>query len=127
MKVELKSIKYAAFASQETSCFSATVFVDGKKAGEVENDGHGGSNTYHPWQLKDTLDAYGKTLPLVKEDWCDEPFTQDAESIISDLLMDHLAVRDYVRISKKRILYTKKGMQGIYQTKVLDAASLARH
>ena len=31
MKIKIKNIKYAAFQSQETHCFEATVYVDGRK------------------------------------------------------------------------------------------------
>ncbi len=44
MKIELKNIKHAAFASQETHCYSANLYVDGKKYAHVSNDGHGGAD-----------------------------------------------------------------------------------
>ena len=46
MKYALKGIKYAAFASQETPCYRASITRDGKKIGEVSNDGHGGSDMF---------------------------------------------------------------------------------
>ena len=33
MKIELKALKYSDFASQETHCFHANIYIDGKKAG----------------------------------------------------------------------------------------------
>lgn len=47
MEITLKNIKVAKFMSQETLCYSATVYVDGKKAGHSENDGHGGCSSVH--------------------------------------------------------------------------------
>lgn len=47
MKYELKGIKYAAFASEETACYQAGIYRDGRKVGEVSNDGHGGCNIIH--------------------------------------------------------------------------------
>lgn len=47
MKITLKKFQHAAFASQETYCFSADVLIDGKKAGCAENDGHGGCTSVH--------------------------------------------------------------------------------
>ena len=44
MKIDLKNLKFAEFASQETNCFSATVYIDGVKATTISNDGHGGPN-----------------------------------------------------------------------------------
>lgn len=49
MKLELKAIKYAAFASEETHCYSAKLFVDGKHVADVSNDGHGGAD-YTYWK-----------------------------------------------------------------------------
>lgn len=63
VNIELKNIKYASFASHETDCFSATVYIDGKKAGTVENDGQGGSNNYHPWTVYESLAAHCETIP----------------------------------------------------------------
>ena len=54
MEITLKKIKYSAFASHETHCFEATVYVDGKRAFGVENDGHGGLNSYFPLHTKQT-------------------------------------------------------------------------
>jgi hypothetical protein len=47
MKIALKNVKIARFASEETTCFRATIYVDGRRAGEVSNGGHGGPNEYH--------------------------------------------------------------------------------
>lgn len=41
MKVELKNIKIAKFASEETLCFEATIYIDGKRSGTVKNNGWG--------------------------------------------------------------------------------------
>jgi hypothetical protein len=45
-KIELKNLKYAAFASEETSCFEATVYVDGKRFCIASNEGRGGCDSY---------------------------------------------------------------------------------
>jgi hypothetical protein len=45
-KVTIKNLKYAAFASQETSCFEATVYVDGKRFCTARNEGSGGPDRY---------------------------------------------------------------------------------
>lgn len=47
MEITLKNIKVAKFMSEETTCFQAVVYVDGKKAGMAQNDGHGGSTYCH--------------------------------------------------------------------------------
>ena len=42
-RLTLKSFKHAAFLSEETNAFSATVYFDGKRVGHAKNEGHGGS------------------------------------------------------------------------------------
>ena len=40
--IELRGIKRTAWASEETHCYQATLYVDGEKWGTVSNQGHGG-------------------------------------------------------------------------------------
>lgn len=42
MKIELRNIRTNSALSDETTCYSATLYIDGKRAGEVMNHGHGG-------------------------------------------------------------------------------------
>ena len=60
MKIELKSIQYAAFSSEETNCYTATLTVDGRKIGTVGNDGHGGPDHFHG----------DRTAFAAADDWC---------------------------------------------------------
>ena len=48
MRITLKNIKYADFASQETYCYSASVYFDKKRVGTVRNEGHGGCDYQTP-------------------------------------------------------------------------------
>lgn len=109
MKIELKNVKYSDFASHETHCFEAVIYIDGKRAGTVENDGRGGCNFYHPHEVEETLKAHAKTFPKVH--YREHEFDQDADSIISDLLVQHLQAKDLKRALNKRILfYTADGV-----------------
>lgn len=47
MEITLKNLKVAKFMSHETTCFQATIYVDGKKAGFAENEGQGGCTNVH--------------------------------------------------------------------------------
>jgi len=66
--VTLSGVKYAAFASQETACFQATVLVDGKKFCTVSNEGHGGPDNFGPvgrqlsLAFRDSLVRFAKRL-----------------------------------------------------------------
>ena len=79
-KLELKNISYYERGSAETPCYNATVYVNGKKAVEVSNDGHGGCDRQHPypqfmneWQGENvyrTLNEYCvKTFGTEKYEW----------------------------------------------------------
>ncbi len=44
VKFELRKIKYFDAGSEETPCFTAEIWEDGKLVGYAKNDGHGGGN-----------------------------------------------------------------------------------
>lgn len=46
MKIELRNVKINLSFSQETLCFTANIYVDGKKVGWAQNEGNGGSCSY---------------------------------------------------------------------------------
>lgn len=130
MKIELKAIKYAAFASQETSCYSAKIYKDGKQWALVQNDGHGGPDHLSPvgrpyndpdfwsevkqverdlamthegimYQNKYGSDTYQATFDL--EAWC------------AARLDDHLMMKDLKRSMSKAAVFCKDG--GIFEVK----------
>jgi hypothetical protein len=41
MKIELKNVKINKMFSEETTCFIADVFINGKKTAYAKNDGRG--------------------------------------------------------------------------------------
>jgi len=47
--LEVKNITHYARGSEETPCYNATVYINGKKAIEVSNDGHGGCDRQHTY------------------------------------------------------------------------------
>jgi len=91
----------------------------------VENDGQGGCNRYHPYELEIKINDYAKTLPPVVTSMKDphdssKTFTydQDADTVIGDLLTEHLYFKDLKRALAKKIMYVKDDGQ-IYETKSL--------
>ena len=84
MKIELKSIKYCDWASQETACYQAAIFIDGVKVGETSNAGQGGADNVYPHEVAARIDAYAATLPPLD---CDGyVIAQNHETIFGDLL-----------------------------------------
>ena len=66
MKLELKNIKVCKWASEETHCYQAVVYVNGKPAIEVSNEGHGGSDSQ--W----AVDSNNKTIVDEVNTWCEK-------------------------------------------------------
>lgn len=66
MKIELRNVKYAAFASEETTCFEGTLYIDGVSRGVVSNDGRGGAHRYSDYSAPKMLSDYASSLPARK-------------------------------------------------------------
>ena len=95
MNLEMKSIKHFASGSQETYCYTAVVYLDGKPFADVSNDGHGGCDYVHPhdkspltkvqgaWRKKfDEIEEYFASLPNLDvgvHDWMPEGLSQSFE------------------------------------------------
>jgi len=113
MKIEIRNVKYAKFASQETECFEATVLINGKVEGHVSNEGHGGNNRYHPFELETKLDEHAKTLPQCETQY--GPLEMSADLIIGELFTNWLLAKDLKNTLKTRVLFLRDGK--LLQTK----------
>lgn len=107
MKIELKNVKYSAFASHETHCFEATIYIDGKRAGTVSNNGCGGADDIHPRELEERLNAYAKTLP--PETYADMILWKNAEMLIGDLMNKWLERKENKRLCAKQVCFRIPG------------------
>jgi hypothetical protein len=99
MKVELKNIKHVASLSQETYCFTATLYVNGVKSGEVSNRGYGGSNEFSDLSVEDAINAFAKSLPPIKTNWGE--YNQSADTLITDIVHAEMVKREDERLRKK--------------------------
>lgn len=98
MKIELQRFTTNARLSQETTAFAADVWVDGKKAGHAENDGHGGSTMVHlDKSVRAKVEAHGKTLVPAEY----RSFTGGAEWIVDQLVEAELQKRSDKAFAKK--------------------------
>lgn len=120
MKLELKNIKYTEWASQETLCYQAALYVDGKPVALVSNDGHGGCDREypHPKNKGDfraamaavhahfaallVADKYG--MPQQLEYWC------------ADAVLEYLTARDLKKALRKKFLFTLKKRAGLFES-----------
>lgn len=113
IKIELKNIKHAEFASEETNCYTATLYVDGVAWGTVGNDGHGGSDYFHGSKgrsygdLKALDERIAAEYPAV--DMTDlgisEPFPESLEGLCGDIVNAFLAERTLKRTMAKKLVF----------------------
>lgn len=109
MRVELKAIKYFPSLSEETNCFQATIYIDGKKVGTCENRGTGGSTDYRISDpaLRTAFETYAKSLPAKTAQIGDQQsgghltYPMSAEALLDDLLIEHLDAKEESRLAKK--------------------------
>ena len=104
MKIEVKNIKMNVMFSEETNCFKGDLFIDGKKRGYCENDGHGGCTFYSHWNFEDKevikeCEKYCKTLPKVH--YSNMEWEQTLEGVIDGIIDEHVNNKEKVRFKKK--------------------------
>ena len=106
MKIELKNVKVNEAFSEETTCFIADVFINGKKVAHAKNDGRGGCTDYYPYEgqreLLKQAELFCKTLPKEKVDFGDRvhEFDQSLESVIDNLLFEKEKEKEQKKIDK---------------------------
>ena len=115
MNIELKNVQHFERMSEETDCYSASLYVDGVKIGEVSNRGCGGCDEFHGDRAAyDRADRWCREslpkLPPLFEDG--EPMEQTIETVCHDRLTDWLLRRDMKRAMARRALFVKPDHAG---------------
>lgn len=77
--LEVKNISHYARGSEETPCYNATVYINGKRAIEVSNEGHGGM---------DRQDTYPnieeRCLVQQANEWCIKKYGKKTHKYMSN-------------------------------------------
>lgn len=129
MKIELKSVKVYEKLSEETTCFTANIYLDGKKIGEAENRGIGGNTMYviQDRHLLEKFETYANSLPPMTFIVEGEPFSykMNGEHLIDNLVWDFIKKRDEKNMQAKIARYEKKcktdfAAQGFVTLRVVD-------
>jgi len=126
--IEVKGIKLNKHFSQETHCFRATVYIDGKRAFSAENEGCGGPNNYYPYgktqkagakrdaQLSDFKNAMSEARKEAARyieakgedyDWAIDRFADNDELIdwlIADLINESEMLKHMRHVLKRRVV-----------------------
>ena len=121
MNLEMKAIKFSEWGSEETYCYQANVYLDGKPLAMVSNDGRGGCDReyshnkfkgdYHATRKK--VDDYFKSLP--NTDPCEyfpEGIEQTFERWCHDQVCTYLYRKDLKKALKKAKVVQRKDDQG---------------
>ena len=110
-KLELKNIKYFASGSEETPCYNADIFINGKKAFHVTNNGCGGCDNqyvHEPFIIKDLMDLQDY---LVKQNGDDfEPI----DSWCHDRLYEYLDQKKIKRDMKTKFICINKNTNELF-------------
>jgi hypothetical protein len=128
MKLELRNLKINLAFSEETTCFTATLYVEGVRTAECRNEGHGGSTDVRAFEGRDKVllqaEQYCLTLPPVK--YNNIEIKSDIEFVVDELVEAELKRRDQVQMQKRMItkLVMQKGHKictvGWGKTKIAD-------
>lgn len=119
--IELKSIQVSQIASEETTCFTASLFVDGQRWGTVSNDGRGGADRFHGIDGRNYghLDILNKRIAATypKVDLGEGLGEVDAnlEGVCSDLVTTFLLSKDLKRALSSKLLFTRSDKEGVFQ------------
>lgn len=108
--MKLKKVKYFEAGSQETPCFTADLWDNGKLVAHLENNGHGGSNMVHP--------AKGLTNKDVAK-YCD----LDTECEIFGMVYEEADIRKY----QSKGFYLKRGDKYFTQKFPMPISKLKKH
>ena len=115
MKIELKNIKLYLSMSQETYCFEASMYVDGKKVSRVSNRGHGGDNEFDEhWRTIDPIDDWCKAnLPKWGSKFGgSDTYETDLSTHISHLVNQYSILKEYKKVLRTKIIFLPKDLKG---------------
>ena len=130
MKLELKNIKHTSWASEETHCYQASLYVDGKPFAIVSNDGQGGSDRDYPHpkfkgdyraQMRDVSRYFSGLRRTAVTEWSPEGMEQCLEFWCADQVNDWLSARDL----KKSYVYHFADGAGMFAHKLRPASTVA--
>jgi hypothetical protein len=130
----IKNLKYAEFASDDSLCFTATLYLDGKRFCTVSDNGNGGATDYYPIKagsrreldtkitqinadlntIRCTGDFFVNENPSDSEKERDFVLMFDLDIVVNDLVVEELERRDTKKILKRICFVTPDQKAGVY-------------
>lgn len=112
--VTLKNVKIANHLSQETTAYTASIYLNGKRIGDVRNDGGGGCDMIH-------INAADRTAfaAVVESEWTGDSLYEKAkdEELMMRLLEKFETDRQTKRWTKTQVVWRVEGdAEGKFRT-----------
>ena len=135
MDLKLKAIKYCEFASEETFCFRANLYLNNKPFAVISNDGRGGCDRviYHDKFVGDfhktlkNIENYFKTLPKIVCEIFPSGFEQSLECWCAEEISKHIDTMVLNKLLKANILYKNDGKIFQFNKKKYTALQIINH
>ena len=121
--MELKNLSLNTSMSEETHCFRASVYINGKRMFTASNGGNGGPNFYSPSDFKTGKEAFEEAMSLAREEarqytlkkielgedlqWAidDERLKDELiDWLIADLINEQLTLKEMRKTMKKKVI-----------------------
>ena len=129
--ITLKNVKFSDWASEETHCFQATIYMYGKRTMKVSNDGQGGPNQYYHTngQSSEEFKRQFERAIIIGENYIKDSREKGWQEWISklagtselldwhvsDLLNEYLALKEMRTKMKTKIIFYDKKKQGVFR------------
>ena len=142
--LEVKNLSHYARGSEETPCYNATVYINGKKAIEIKNEGRGGMDYQDVYP--EMYDIFpDKNILKMANEWCVKTFGQESfkfmadgkeETCTYDIDLEHhchnelykwLDTKTLKRDLKKQYLFVENGQLMGYKKNANDTDTAFKH
>lgn len=122
--IELKNVKITEKLSEETPCFTATMYVDGQRFCEASNRGFGGPNDYKPLPKTPagTQNVVAAKIREINEElkdyriptgWGNGYITPDIDCVVNSKVSEHARDKE-IKKTLKKVAYYKPEDGEIY-------------
>ena len=105
--IELKGFKHSEFASEETHCYEASVYFNGKIIGVVSNHGHGASDDFDgDYKIWRDLEVRMKSdHPQYHMEWDDSWNDMSMEVWCGEQVNKWLSHKDFKKYMKSKVVF----------------------
>jgi len=129
--ITLKNIQFSYWASEETHCFQATIYMYGKRAMKVSNDGRGELNQYYHTSGQSSEEFKRQFEQAIK---IGENYVKDSDKkgcheainkfsgtselldwLVSDLLNEYLTLKEMRTKMRTKTIFYDKRLKKVFQ------------